>query len=1097
MSRIGSKNIASRLATVVALALSLCVSVRVCAQVTGATVSGTVTDASGAVISKAHISIKNVATGVIRVVDADAAGFYTAPNLLPGSYEVTASAPGFSTEVRSGIMLTVGEQQVLDLRLRVGEATQRIQVTAEAPLVQLATSSISAVVDSTTVRELPLNGRSWTDLATLQPGVYAAHTQYSSGASRAAKGFGSQIAISGSRPQGNDYRLDGVSVNDYANGSPGGVQGGDLGVDAIQEFSVLTTNYSAEYGRTSGGVVNAITRSGTNLFHGSVYEFLRNSALDARNFFDQGQIPPFRRNQFGASAGGPIRKDKLFIFGNYEGIRQSKGITSLSVVPSLTARSGNLCSIPGSPPACTPTTVIVDPAAQQYLAFYPQPNGPILGNGDKGIFRSAGQQVFPENFFTTRVDEKFSNKDTLFATYLYDKNPFTFPDAFNNLLHSDHSNRQTAILEESHIFSPNLVNSIRLGYNRVAAEADASLTAINPLTKDTSLGPAPGGTAAVVLIGGGFTAFSGGVHSPSSNSWDWNSYQAYDDAFLTRGTHSIKFGAALERMQLTFDNPINPGGSVSFSSLAAFLTNQPKQFEEGLPAFQSPVHLRQTRFGVYVQDDWRWRPNLTLNLGLRYEVATVPKETQNKIAVLTNVTDPTPHLGSPAYSNATLRDFSPRLGFAWDPFHKAKTAVRGGFGMFDALPLPYETTVILFNAAPFRQTGNVSNPPQGSFYKGLFKLLAPKTASEGYIEQRPHRSYVMQWNLSVQQELTPSVSAMVAYVGSHGVHQLFRSDDINVVMPTLTTAGYLWPSPVGSGTTINPNFGEIRGAMWAESTLYDALQVGVQKRMTHGLQVQGSYTWGKTIDSGSSSAYGDNFSNSISSLPWFNLKLSRGLADFNVGRVLTINALWDLPAPNSISGPAAWVLKGWQLGGIYTASDGTPFTPTFGTDGDPLGLNSSDPWDFPNRLTSPGCGTLINPGNPNNYIKTQCFAVPTAPSLAFWNANCDPTLGTPANLQCFNLRGNAGRNILIGPGISNLDFSIFKNNVIRKVSENFNVQFRAEFFNILNRANFAVPTSPDHTDIFDSTGAPTGVAGLLTSTTTTAREIQFGLKIIW
>jgi len=300
---------------------------------------------------------------------------------------------------------------------------------------------------------------------------------------------------------------------------------------------------------------------------------------------------------------------------------------------------------------------------------------------------------------------------------------------------------------------------------------------------------------------------------------------------------------------------------------------------------------------------------------------------------------------------------------------------------------------------------------------------------------------------------------------------------------------------VGSGTVLNPNFGFIKGTFFRGNSSYDALEAAVQKRMSHGVQLQGSFTWGKSIDTSSSTAGADQFSNSIPSLLWTDLKSARGLSDFNIGRTLVISGTWQVPSPKSLPGPAGWIANGWELGAIYKVSDGVPFTATFGTDGDPQGLNSSDPWAFPNRLTGPGCRTLVNPGNPNNYIKTQCFAVPTAPSAAFYTANCDPTLGTFP--QCFNLRGNAGRNILIGPGTSNLDFSLYKNNYIRKISENFNVQFRAEFFNILNRANFAVPVTPDHTDIFDSTGAPTGVAGLLTSTTTAAREVQFALKLSW
>jgi hypothetical protein len=1069
----------NRLVVLVAFNVLLFMPGRLYPQVAGGTISGTVTDASGAVIPNTQISIRNVATGLARAVTADTAGFYTAPNLLPGSYEVTATAPGFATVVETGMTLTVGAQQVLNLSMHVGQVTQRVEVTEAAPTVQLASSTISAVVDSTTVRELPLNGRSWTDLAALQPGVAPVETHVQGDNLR---GYGDEVSIAGGRPQQNNYRLDGVSVNDFANGGPGSVLGGNLGVDAIQEFSVLTSNYSAEYGKTSGGVVNAITRSGTNQFHGSVYEFLRNSALDARNFFD-GLIPPFKRNQFGAAAGGPIRKDRTFVFGDFEGIRQSLGLTSVVTVPSLAARVGNLST----------GNVTVNPGAQKYLVLFPLPNGPLLGNGDQGIFTVPEQQITTENFFTIRVDHKLSEKDSLFGTYLFDKTPQTAPDAFNDVLLGDLTKRQIFVLEEDHIFNPALINSVRFGFNRDFVNHNTNIRAINPAAADPSLGAVPGQNAAAVLIGG-LSPFLGGLITATPNE-RWNSFQGYDDAFLTKGLHSLKFGVAFERDQLNQLSNGSPAGEFHFGTLADFLTNKPKLFIATFPNLLTPRGIRQSIFGLYVQDDWRVRPNLTLNLGLRYEMSTVPTEVQGKLSNLYNLTDANPHLGDPYFLNPTLRNFEPKVGFAWDPFRKGKTAVRGGFGVFDVLPLPYEFATIAGTSAPFIELGSASKLPAGSFPGGAFALLAPSSLSIGSIERKPHRNYVLQWNLNVQHELTPSVTALVGYVGSRGVHQPFRSEDANIVLPTLTSQGYLWPSPVGSGTVINPNVGEIRYLNWGANSFYDGLEFGVTKKMTHGLEIQGSYTWGKSIDSGSASVAGDMFTNSISSPLWFNLKLNRAVSDFNVGRTLVVSGTWRVPERKSLSGPADWAENGWELGAIYKANDGSPFTATFGSDGDPLGLNSSDPWDFPNRLTGPGCGSLVNPGNPNTYIKTQCFGIPTAPSGAFYKANCDAGVGTAP--QCFNLRGNAGRNILTGPGLSNLDFSVFKNNPVKRISESFNAQFRAEFFNILNRANFAVPVTPDNVTIFDSTGASVGGAGLLTSTTTTAREIQFALKLTW
>src|SRR3984893_14975552 len=1076
-----------------------------CAFGQTAEISGVITDSSAAALPKATVTALNRDTGISRASESNNVGYYSVPLLQPGNYMITVKSIGFATQVRTGITLDVGDQQVFDVTMQVGALTQEIEVTGTAAEVQLSSSTISAVVNSTTVRELPLNGRSWTDLASLQPGVAVIQTQapFTTGANRGNRGFGNQITVAGARPQQNNYRLDGANINDYANGAPGSVLGGDLGVDAIQEFSVLTSNYSTEYGRTSGGVINAITRSGTNQIHGGVYVFLRNSALDARNFFDS-QNPPFRRNQFGIDVGGPIRKDKMFFFGDYEGIRQSKGITTVDTVPSIAARGGTLCSAPDTG-TCTPNTIPggVDPSVQKYLPFWHVPNRGIQPgtDGDIGIFTFVAQQVVTENFVTARVDTVFSDKDSLAVTYLGDVTPFNSPDGLDVLLKRSRTNRQIAILGETHLFSSTVLNSARFGYSRDAALDSVPIAAINPLTKDASLGAIPGQNASQVKVSG-LTDLNGGLLNDLTR-YAWNSFQAYDDVFWTHGTHSMKFGGTVERMQLNRVSANSPAGFFKFGSLSDFLTNQPQRFTAGLTPLYAKA-LRQTLMGFYAQDDWRLRQNLTLNIGLRWEATTVPSEIHGRFAILTHITDATPQVGGPFFSNPTLRNFEPRVGFAWDPFHNGKTALRGGFGMFDVLPLPSQF-VLAHGGFPITQDGAALNLPPGSFFAGAAALLGPTSNGANFIEQHPHRSYAMQWNLNVQRELVRNLTAMVGYVGSRGVHQPFRADDADIVLPTKTPQGYLFPL-AGSGTTINPNYGSIDALWYRGNTFYDALEVGIHKAMSHGVQVQGSFTWGKSIDTGSATVAGDQFSNSISSLPWYDLKSVRGLSDFNIGRTLVISGTWLVPSRKWLSGPAAWITSGWELGVIYKASDGVPFTPTFGTDGDPQGLNNSDPWAFPNRLGGPGCKTLVNPGNSNDYIKTECFAVPTAPP-SFFTASApmcssDPRLGSdaigdPALFQCFNLRGNSGRNILTGPGTSILDFSVFKNNPIKRISETFNVQFRAEFFNILNHANFALPVAPDNTDIFDSSGAPTGVAGLLTSTTTTAREIQFALKIVW
>ena len=1094
------------------------------AQVAGGTLTGTITDRTGSEIPNAQIVIKDLATGIERTVSTNKDGFYIAANLLPAEYQVTISATGFNTEIKTGIKINVGAQQEFNLTLQVGTVTHRVEVTAEAPQVQLASSDISATVEATTVRELPLNGRSWTDLAALQPGVDTIQTQpsFSSGADRGNRGFGQQLTISGARPQQNNYRLDGISLNDYANGAPGSVLGGSLGVDAIQEFSVLTSNYSAEYGKTSGGVINAITRSGTGTFHGSVYEFLRNSALDARNFFDGPKIPSFKRNQFGGSIGGPIIPQRTFFFADYEGIRQSKGITALTTVPSLDARNGMIHDSDGNP-----ITVTIDPNAQKFLAFYHLPNGPVTDNPDIAQYRFSGQQVVNENFFTTRLDHKISEKDSISGTYLFDKTPYTSPDGVNAVLLTTKSSRQIAALEETHIFKPTFANSVRFGYNYENVDNNQGASALVPEAADNSLGTFPGRTAPQLFVGG-LTTFLGGVGGESAYFYHWNTFQIYDDAFINKGTHTIKFGIAVERMELAIRALSDPNGIFKFKNLQAFYANQPSRFQGGIASTLSPRNLRQTLFGAYIQDDWRWKPNLTLNIGLRYEMTTVPTETSGKLAVLRNLSDATPHLGDPFFSNPTNRNFEPRVGFAWDPRGNGKMALRGGFGMFDVLPLPYQFTLLTTLAAPFFQYTSINSPGTGSFYNIDLQSLPSNKLRATYIDPKPKRNYVMQYNLNLQYQLTPSLTSLIAYVGSRGIHQPYRPDDADIVLPTLTPAGYLFPkvdvfgnafSPLcnqtdpngpedpscGPPSRINEHYGSMRGMFYEGQSYYNALEAQLAKRMSHGFQVQGTFTWGRSIDTSSATVAGDAFGNSIASPSFFfNPRASRALSDFNVARTLVINGLWELPSPKSISGPARFLTDGWQLGVIFTASTGVPFTPTFGTGNDPLGTLSSDDWAYPNRLGGPGCSSLTNPGNPNNYFKAnQCFAVPTAPNQAFFDANCDPappTLGAalaPGDLRCFNLKGNSGRNIAIGPGTTEVDFSVFKNNYIRKISENFNVQLRAEMFNVFNHANFAPPVTPDNTDVFDASGAPTGVAGLLTRTSTTAREIQFAIKVIF
>jgi len=568
----------------------------------------------------------------------------------------------------------------------------------------------------------------------------------------------------------------------------------------------------------------------------------------------------------------------------------------------------------------------------------------------------------------------------------------------------------------------------------------------------------------------------------------------------------------------------------SASAAQQFFIQSPNQLDHWLDYLDKKrrvVEPHENEMSLFFKDNWKLTTNFTMNLGLRYEMTSVPTETDGKLSILRNIRDAVPHLGNPFFNNPTTKNFEPRIGFAWDPLKTGKMAVRGGAGLYDVLPLPYQFLLLTTQAGPFFEATAISNPGTGTFFNNLPQPFPANRFGATYIDPSPKRNYVAQFNLNLQYQLTPTMTAMVAYVGSRGLHQPYRIDDADIVQPTLTPAGYLFPKVDALGNVltaqcnqfdpngtdpgqcappsrINENFGFIHSLFYEGRSYYNAFELQMVKRMSRGLQFQGSYTWSKSVDTSSATLAGDAFGNSISSPQFsFNPRLSRGLSDFNVGRTLVLNGVWQVPSRKSLSGPARWLADGWQLGLIFTAHDGVPFTPTFGTGGDPTGSLSSDDFAFPSRLRGSGCASLTNPGNPNNYIKTDCFTVATAPDQAFFDANCDPappSLGAalaPGDLRCFNLRGNAGRNILIGPGTTELDFSIFKNSRIQRISEKFNIQFRAEIFNILNHSNFAPPTLPDNTDIFDATGTSTGVAGLLSRTTTTAREIQFGIKFVF
>ncbi|MFZ0584511.1 MAG: TonB-dependent receptor [Candidatus Acidiferrales bacterium] len=1125
------------------------------AQVSGATLSGVVTDTSGAAVPNANVAIRNVATGVVRSVTSNQDGFYTAPNLLPSSYEVTASAQGFTTIVEKGITLTVGQQQELNISLKVGQVQQSIEVTAAPPAVETTTSAVSATVNSATVREMPLNGRDWASLATLEPGVSTINTQVgtSFNANKGNRGFGNQLSDSGHRANENNYRVNGLTINDYSNAAPGGPTGLNLGVDAIQEFSVITTGYTAEYGRTSGAIINAITKSGTDQFHGTGYFFDRDSVFDARNFFDGSNIPTFHRTQFGVSAGGPIIKDKTFIFGNYEGFRQKQTGSTVINVPSAEARGGQLCVPSGTNPCASLQAITVSPAVVPYLALWPCPASCQNATNTDTVSQNVNiPTIANENYAIFRVDHKISDSDSVDGSYFHDSGPQSQGDPLGNTIHEVVSSREAGSIEETHIFSAELLNTFRFGVSRVEGDINTPVTG-DAVATDPTLAIAPGAKATPQIpISGITTAYGLGGFNRFTHAF--NSIQADDDAFITRGTHSIKVGFAFERMQYNILEQLSPNGRMNSYSLIGFLQNDPKQLNALAPGGSTEVGLRQSLFAGYIQDDWRAKSNLTLNLGLRYEMTTrptdantVPGYTVNgytvaaagfqQIQTVANCTPGTTLCGpvgtnSPIRSNPTVYNFEPRIGLAWDPFKDNKTAVRAGFGMFDVLPLPYEFGLNTAATAPFQIIGADPNATLGTGLADPNVNFNRQSIRNRFVDPNPHRALVMNYNLNIQRDLGYGFTGTAGYVGSRSVHLSVASDDINLVQPTAVTGvGLVFPCDPSqivpyqvtpsintcannqTGTRIDSNWGGgagIRPVLFDGESSYNSFQAQLKKTASHGIQGQLSYTFGKCRDTSSAPVTGDTYLTSIA-VPLLLDKSARvGPCDFDIRNVLVGNFIWNLPSPQTSSALLSNLAGGWQLGSIITYTTGSPFTATVGDGNDPLGsgFNGDFTTDFASLI--PGCKPIHGGVN---YLNTACFTPPTAPASLPLATTANPYgcaplsftaptyQGTPAPAGqqfCSNVLGNTRRNQFYGPGLTTVDFSIFKNTRVPKISETFNVQFRAEFFNILNHTNFIGPNflnGSQNNSVFDFNGAALPTA--LNQTSTSSRQIQLGLKLIW
>jgi hypothetical protein len=1159
------------------------------AQVAGATLTGTITDAQGGAVAGAKVSAKNTATGITSETTTNSTGNYNLVNLKPADFVVSVSATGFNTST-TNVTLTVGAQQELSLSLKIGDTSTLVEVTGAAPVIETENATLSGNIQSAQIVELPLNGRDWASLATLEPGVVSVRPHESVDQPGGnLRGLGAQMTIDGNRPTQNVYRLNGIIVNDYSNAGPGNVLGASVGVDAIQEFSVLTANYSAEYGFTSGGVITAVTKSGTNQFHGSIYEFLRNAALDSSNYIDGANKGAFTRNQFGGSGGGPIKKNKIFIFGDYEGLRQRKGIPGIAQVLAPNARLGIVNDANGNPlPALSgacpfpnmtnlspgKASVCIDNFVESFVnALDPVPNGSLIGpDNNAGQYIFSGAQAVTDNYVTLRGDIKVSDKDSLNSSWYWDHSSWAKPDPLDLSTSGYLIPNQAISVEENHVFSPSMVNSIRLGYTQSIVR-NPGIAALLPALVDPQFGMTPAYVAPGISPQGGgnggiagLTSFGG--FSKAGGFSDWvHYYEVFDDASRTFGNHSVKFGFEFLRNHTDLVNG-NGSGSVSFGSLTDFLQNITASSTVRMPttppftAGNTKHYNRNSVFGGYIQDDWKMRSNLTVNFGLRYEMSTIPYEINGKFVLLpelwadpgncaetiTGLPNGCGALRNKVFnSNPTLKNFEPRVGFAWDPFHSGKTSVRAGFGIFDVLPMPFMFGLNALQASPSGAEVDLGPTQlagtQGLFDKGFPAIaLATPPAASGrwqYTDANPPRNYVMQWNANVQRQITSSVSVTLAYAGSRGIHNPFQTDTLNTVYPTKTSAGWLFPVvptttadpnnliPIGTlvacssqlipaascgrnpatpptgivpGNIINPFVPNlILSTIFQAQSWYNSFQANVEKKFSHGFQMEASFTWQKSMDTSSGSFAGDNYSsNPTAATPWWDLSITKGLSDFNVGRNLTVNWLWQVPTPASFSGPAGWIARGWGVGGLLELSDGSPIWPLAGLNSDPLGQINQEPMQIPDL--APGCTpkNAVQPGN-LQYLKPQCFILPIAPAgFDPTHTLCDqgfilnhPTLNPNT---CSNLLGNLPRNSIIGPGLINVDMSFVKDNHIKKFGEDFNVQFRAELFNIFNRTNFAPPS--DNLIALDP--GPVGGFGVIDQPTQVPmREIQFALKIVF
>ena len=1034
------------------------------AQLVGGTINGTVADPSGSLVDNAKVTLRNEETGTQRDLVTKSDGTFSAPSIPVGNWTLTVDSAGFAPLTRTGIHLTVGQSINLQLALTVGKIEQAVTVVDTPPAVDTSTLQSQGLVDEKQVKQLPLNGRSFDQLLQLNPAAVSYTTQRSGSVGTSNSSVGNMFSISGRRPQDNLFLLNGIEYTGASliNVTPGGTSGQLLGVEAVREFNVVTDTYGANYGKRTGGQVSIITQGGGNQLHGSIYEFLRNSSLDARNYFDQAQIPPFQRNDFGAALGGPIRKDKLFLFGNYEGYRQHLGLSDVTFVPDAAARAATVASV------------------QPLLALWPQATTD-LGQGI-GIAYSNPPQHVREDFGTTRVDSNITANDLFFAVYTIDDSDATTPTAnpFSSIY--ERLREQVLSAQEQHVFSPSLLNTLRVGYSRATF-------GFQSIVDGGASGWVSGDPIGAIVIAGS-TASNGasqitlaGANTGANNLTARNLFTVDDHIYWTRGKHQVEAGVWLQRLQSNDLLAQNQYGQASFSTLAAFEKGQVSKYTI-VPA---PTELgwRSLFAAGFIEDAWKIHPRLELRAGVRVESSTGWNEAQNRASNygFTNGTlNSTPTVGSSALSDNRAEFMpEPRVGFAWDVFGNGKTAVKGSFGLHRALldTLDYR----LDQTAPYNTTLSYSNTTVAKLPSLSTSSATGGLVSPSNVQPNIETPTALGWTFKVEQEVAPHTSLSVGYVGSHGYHQILSLDQNTP--PWVVCPDAACPANVPNGsvyytstTLANPTLANSTSWISAGVSNYNALEVDVRKQYANGFQLRGVYTWSRNLDDGS--AWNTSVSSNTPAYVSFpsDPKLDYGRAATDITNAGAINGSWDLPLGkdriffHGISSNADRFVGGWALSGIVSIQSGFPFSPQ-------LGYNPSGNGDTRNpvrpSLNSSYSGKLY-PRTAGEWFDPTAFVAPISGTV-----------------------GNAGRDTLVGPGLIDADVSLAKTT---SVTEHLHAQFRAEYFNVANHANFTTPNavvfSTGPTPAKPTTAAAfSPTAGVLTGTATTSRQLQFALKLLF